>query len=190
MKCMYCREESPKATFSGREHVVPQSFGTFDEGNFTLHDKVCDSCNSYFANNLDLVMARDSYEGISRLPHGIIDPSEYKHLGKRSTVVFQQRGGAFENAYCYQEYDESLRKVGSSPTSSDRLQDQGSGEVGILPRWEVSRPGRLSRGKVRPFFAQCLPRVGHGQRGSDASSFETRPNIQSLGHCARSGRGP
>lgn len=126
MKCMYCREESPKATFSGREHVVPQSFGTFDERNFTLHDKVCDSCNSYFAKNLDLVMARDSYEGISRLAHGIIEPSEYKHLGNRSTVVFQQRGGVFEGAYCYQEYNESLGKVVARPLPQIGFKIKGS----------------------------------------------------------------
>ena len=65
MKCIYCLKESSEVSFKSREHVIPQSFGTFGPKTPTL-DCVCDSCNSFFGQELDQVFARDSWEGITR----------------------------------------------------------------------------------------------------------------------------
>jgi hypothetical protein len=65
-ECIYCGSTTPP---QGREHVIPQAFGMF-ENNWTL-DCVCDECNSYFAKELDLPFARDSAEAHLRLHHGL-----------------------------------------------------------------------------------------------------------------------
>jgi hypothetical protein len=68
--CIYCRQTGP-ARFRGVEHVLPQSFGTFAGETPTL-DCVCDDCNAYFGRHLDQLLARDTYEGISRYTRGIL----------------------------------------------------------------------------------------------------------------------
>ena len=58
-----------------REHVLPQSFGKF-ENNLVLNNKVCAACNAYFSAELDELLARDSMEGLARYQHGLKDPAE------------------------------------------------------------------------------------------------------------------
>jgi hypothetical protein len=60
--CIYCLQDQSQAFFTKVEHVVPQSFGRF-ENNFTLHGTVCDECNKYFGDNLEIALGRDTYEG-------------------------------------------------------------------------------------------------------------------------------
>jgi HNH endonuclease len=66
--CVYCGNTNP-ADFAGREHVLPQSFGTFGSQTPTLHC-VCDPCNSFFKKDLDQLLARDTLEGITRYKKG------------------------------------------------------------------------------------------------------------------------
>jgi hypothetical protein len=63
-QCIYCLRSD--VTFKEREHVVPESFGTFSSDTFTLHSKVCDECNQYYGDNLDILLARDTREGLKR----------------------------------------------------------------------------------------------------------------------------
>jgi HNH endonuclease len=67
--CIYCR--SSDAEEFPREHVIPQSFGSFDD-NLTL-GCVCGECNSYFAKHLELQFARESAESVARYRHGLRD---------------------------------------------------------------------------------------------------------------------
>jgi hypothetical protein len=60
--CIYCESVEPRV---GREHVIPQGLGTFEQ-NWTLPD-VCDACNSRFGRELDLHLTRDSLEAYLRL---------------------------------------------------------------------------------------------------------------------------
>jgi hypothetical protein len=53
MKCIYCKVEKDAKYFTKVEHVIPQSFGHF-ENNLTLRNVVCDDCNQYFGDNLEL----------------------------------------------------------------------------------------------------------------------------------------
>jgi len=54
MKCVYCVEDKPLSSFTKVEHVMPQSFGLFTN-NLTLVNTVCDDCNQYFGDNLEIV---------------------------------------------------------------------------------------------------------------------------------------
>ncbi len=62
-RCIYClRNEGPYST----EHVIPEAFGLYGSNTMVLNDAVCDKCNQDFGRTLDLVLARDSYEGLLR----------------------------------------------------------------------------------------------------------------------------
>lgn len=67
--CIYCKTNDQSA-FRGVEHLIPQSFGKFSSETPTLKC-VCDECNSFFAKELDQVLARDSWEGVNRYKKGI-----------------------------------------------------------------------------------------------------------------------
>jgi len=65
MKCIYCLEDKPSDSFKKTEHVLPQSFGKF-KNNLTLNKIVCDTCNQYFGDNLELPLGRETLEGMAR----------------------------------------------------------------------------------------------------------------------------
>ncbi len=85
MKCIYCCAEKRTEEFTKREHVIPQAFGKF-KNNLTLIKKVCDDCNQYFGDTLEIALARDTPEGIMRFVHGIKEPNEYKTIGKKTRL--------------------------------------------------------------------------------------------------------
>ena len=62
--CIYCSQTDP-SRFRGVEHVIPQGFGRFGSEMPTL-DCVCDDCNAFFGRELDQLLARETYEGVSR----------------------------------------------------------------------------------------------------------------------------
>jgi hypothetical protein len=66
--CIYCPQTDP-SRFRGVEHVIPQGFGRFGSETPTL-DCVCDDCNAYFGREFDQLLARDTYEGVSRYSRG------------------------------------------------------------------------------------------------------------------------
>lgn len=103
IKCIYCQKQKPIEEFSRREHVLPESFGAFKD-NFLLKKTVCDDCNKFFGDNLELNLGRDSIEGILRFEYGKKPAKEYKSLGRRSGMLLQVGDGPFEGAYVYFEY--------------------------------------------------------------------------------------
>lgn len=108
--CVYCLEEKTDENFRKAEHVLPQSFGTF-ENNFTLHRTVCDDCNQYFGNHLELALARDTFEGHSRFTFGVKDPEEFHPFGRRSRIVIKVMEGPFEGAYAHREYSAEVEEI-------------------------------------------------------------------------------
>lgn len=90
--CIYCRNDDDTVSFTGREHVVPQSFGRFHPDGLVLNC-VCDACNQFLGQTLDLRLGRDSREGLARFDHGIKSPDEYRSLGRRSSVSTQLKEG-------------------------------------------------------------------------------------------------
>ena len=50
---------------------MSQCLGRFSPDNLILYWSVCDDCNQYFGDKLELFLGRDSYESIERRKHGI-----------------------------------------------------------------------------------------------------------------------
>lgn len=114
MKCIYCLQDKPLSSFTKTEHIIPQSFGVF-ENNFTLNKIVCDNCNKFFGDNLEIALARDSIEGLQRFDHNIKKPSEFKTIGKSSRLEMKMPDGEFKGAYCYPQYSHEAQRVLSYP---------------------------------------------------------------------------
>ncbi len=110
MKCIYCLEDKPKSFFKKTEHVLPQSFGKF-KNNLTLNKIVCDECNEYFGNHLEILLGRDTLEGMSRFEHKVKNKHEFKSPGKKSRINIKVDEGPFKGAYAYQEYSDSEDKI-------------------------------------------------------------------------------
>jgi hypothetical protein len=96
--CIYCKEDKPSTSFRKAEHVLPKSFGGF-KNNLTLNGVVCDDCNSYFGNELETYLARDTPDGLNRFRLGYRDPKDYKSLGKRSSLAHKADSGIYKDAH-------------------------------------------------------------------------------------------
>ncbi len=121
-KCCYCGETKPLKEFN-RGHVIPQAFGKF-ENNLVLHDIECEDCNKFSGNKLELVLARDSKEGLDRFEHGLVEPrKDGRRLGKRFSFTIQ---GRFEGA--------SLEIDPDAPSNELRLRPVR--EIGFGPNWD------------------------------------------------------
>jgi hypothetical protein len=119
MKCIYCLENKPEDSFTKAEHVIPQSFGSFQD-NFTLnqpHNKtVCNDCNQYFGDNLEIALARDTVEGLSRYEHGIRSPKDFKSVGKESRLQHKKVAkGILKGVFVYLAYSQELNQVIQKP---------------------------------------------------------------------------
>jgi hypothetical protein len=88
--CIYCGSTQPPTK---REHVMSRALGTFEQ-NWTL-DCVCDDCNKYFADNLELALGRDSREAIFRLELGLKSVSGAKELLNRRVKTSLADPGQF-----------------------------------------------------------------------------------------------
>lgn len=71
MHCIYCKEDKTLSSYKKREHVIPQAFGRFIPDNLVLKKCVCDECNQFFGDKIELFLGRDSFESIERLKHGM-----------------------------------------------------------------------------------------------------------------------
>ena len=82
MKCIYCLEGKPSDCYKKAEHVLPQSFGKL-KNNLTLNinndlklnEVVCDDCNDFFGKNIEILLCRDTYEGMASFVHDRIGGS-------------------------------------------------------------------------------------------------------------------
>lgn len=93
MKCIYCLEDKDECLFDHTEHVIPRCFGVF-ENNLTLNQLVCDDCNQYFGDNLEIAQGRDSLEAIARFNFGKSPKSKpiYKRLKFRIDNIKNYKG--------------------------------------------------------------------------------------------------
>jgi hypothetical protein len=94
--CVYCGNTNP-TEFIAREHVLPQSFGTFGPQTPTLHC-VCDRCNSFFNKELDQLMARETLEGITRYKKGIFSREVRAQKEMRFSLAEDGEAGPFGGA--------------------------------------------------------------------------------------------
>lgn|SRR3989338_4761748 len=88
IKCIYCLNVKPKLDFN-REHVIPEALGKF-QNNLVLHETVCSDCNKYFGDNLEIILNRDTAEGVYRYKFGIKPKEEPTH--RRISFRIAERG--------------------------------------------------------------------------------------------------
>jgi hypothetical protein len=77
--CIYCRSSNSGVRFS-REHVVPYAFCAGFRNVLVLHEAVCVECNQFFGDTIDLVLARDSAEGLARYRWQVKPTAEVTHF--------------------------------------------------------------------------------------------------------------
>ena len=127
MKCIYCRLNKPSEEFRKREHVIPASFGRF-ESNLVLRNRVCDSCNQFFGDNLEIHLACDTYEGLYRFESGIKTPKEYRGMGKSASLVIRIQEGLFRNAYAFVGNVSETSQLGLRPVEQIGLRKRDAEE--------------------------------------------------------------
>lgn len=110
MRCIYCLKDKTKNSFKKTEHVLPQAFGKF-KNNLTIKKIVCDECNKYFGDNLELHLSRDTIEGIKRFNYNIKKQHEFKSTGKQSRLSIKVNEGPFKGAYAYRDYSELEERI-------------------------------------------------------------------------------
>jgi hypothetical protein len=91
--CIYCPQTDP-IRFRGVEHVIPQGFGRFGSETPTL-DCVCDDCNAHFGRELDQLLARETYEGVSRYSRGQFSGEARPQKRLRMTLADTVEAGNF-----------------------------------------------------------------------------------------------
>jgi hypothetical protein len=120
--CIYCKKQN--VPFD-REHVIPEAFGTF-ENNFVLHDAVCLGCNKYFGDKLDLILSRDSGEGLLRLRYDVKPLSEAKGLRNTRVRVKVNVAGPWYGAQIILKSDPTGAKLESELLPQVGFRNQGA----------------------------------------------------------------
>lgn len=138
-QCIYCQKDKPEPAYEKAEHVIPQSFGRFSN-NFTLRHLVCDECNQFFGDNLELALARDTLEGQSRADFGVKKAEDFKSPGRQSRVRIKIAEGNFKGAYAFRDYSEADGKVTLQPVPQIGFRQRDSGEYRYFPLSEL--PGK------------------------------------------------
>lgn len=127
MKCIYCLKDQPDSSFRKTEHVLSQSFGKF-KNNFTLNKTVCDTCNQYFGDNLEIHLARETIEGMKRFDHNLKKAKQYKTPGKKSKLTIKIVEGPFKGAYAFREYSSVENEIILKPADQIGFKKSGKNE--------------------------------------------------------------
>lgn len=100
MKCIYCLQDKRPNRYEKREHVISQCLGCFSPDNLILYNCVCDDCNQYFGDKLELFLGRDSFESIARRRHGIEpkNPLRNRRRVKSRIINGEWKGAIVEDA--------------------------------------------------------------------------------------------
>lgn len=85
--------------FARPEHVIPRAFGRF-EHNLTIFS-VCEACNQWFGNNLEVSFNRNSGEGLMRLLSGVKPAHEAGQIGGDRLSIAAGDGVRFAGAKSY-----------------------------------------------------------------------------------------
>jgi len=92
IKCIYCLKDKSSNQYQKREHVMPQCYGTFTPNNLVLSKTVCDECNQYFGEKIELYLGRDTIEGVMRYKYGI-KPGKLPKRHERLKFKIHEEGG-------------------------------------------------------------------------------------------------
>jgi HNH endonuclease len=181
-RCIYCLEDKSEEHYRKAEHVVPQSFGRF-QNNFTLHRTVCDSCNQFFGDTLELSLARDTMEGHARVDHGLQKPTAFKTIRRDSRLSFRIAEGAYAGCHAYRVYSSEEGKVILLPYPQIGfwLSSKNAYEFyridDIPPRAELDRMGFDSRHPKAIFGVEIDPDTMTAKLAERAISFHVKGEI-------------
>ncbi len=132
VECIYRRQWKDDGAYTEVEHVLPQSFGRF-QNNFTLIRMVCDECNQFFGNHLELNLARDTVEGQSRVDLFVRRPEEFRSPGRRSRMKIRIAEGPLKGAYAYRHYSEDAGAVELVPVPQVLFRQRSRDEYMYFP---------------------------------------------------------
>jgi HNH endonuclease len=118
--CIYCGSTRPATK---REHVMSRALGMFEQ-NWTL-DCVCDECNQYFADNLELPLGRDSREAVFRIDLGIRPPTAVAKMLNRRVKTSLRDPGQFDGIRVLMSTSEDGTEVVPMPVPQVGFRRQG-----------------------------------------------------------------
>jgi hypothetical protein len=99
-ECIYCRAFTEAVAFARPEHVIPRAFGHF-EANLTIFC-VCQECNQWFGDHLEVSFNRNSGEALMRLMSGVKPHSEAAEVrGHRIEITAGEGSMRFPGAKSY-----------------------------------------------------------------------------------------
>lgn len=127
IKCIYCQEIKSAYSYKKAEHVLPQSFGRFRD-NLTLNNIVCDDCNQYFGDQLEIDLARDTFEGLQRFNFDVKRPAEFKSFGQGSRIVIRVTDHPFKGVLAYREYSPENNRIELRPMAQVGFKRNDSNE--------------------------------------------------------------
>lgn len=127
IKCIYCQEVKSVGSYKKAEHVLPQSFGRFKD-NLTLNNIVCDDCNQYFGDKLEIDLARDTFEGLQRFNFDVKKPAEFKTFGQGSRMVIRVTDYPFKGVFAYREYSPENNRIQLKPIAQAGFKRKDSNE--------------------------------------------------------------
>ena len=136
IECIYCREKQPASAYAKAEHVIPQSFGKF-RNNLTLRHLVCDTCNQFFGDNIELALARDTLEGQSRVDFGVKKAEDFASPGQQGRISIEIAEGEFKGAYAFRDYSETESSVTLQPVPQVGFRQRESTEYKYFPLDEL-----------------------------------------------------
>ena len=147
--CIYC---SASGVRFNRDHVIPEAFGKF-ENNFVL-TCVCESCNKFFGDELELVLGRNSREAILRLHHGVKSPAGAAQLKYENAELTVDESGPWRGARIILTADPSGTKLDTRPFPQVGFRNEGQTDwkwvsENDLDNRSVADPYRDSRSQVQ-----------------------------------------
>jgi hypothetical protein len=165
-KCIYCHEAKDAGAFN-REHALPEAFGTF-ENNMVLQHVVCEACNTYVANHLDVRLARDSIEGLDRYEHKVKQPKEKTSFGRAGLLrAHVDDGGFYQGAQVWWGPSDDSKSLVLRPVPQFGVSDESGKQVWfeadkLAAKSELEGFGRGMPLTVKPFgidFAEAEVRL-------------------------------
>jgi hypothetical protein len=166
-ECIYCRSiTSP----TKREHVMSQALGTFEQ-NWTL-DCVCDECNKFFADNLELALGRDSREALLRIELGLKPASGASELLNRRIRTTLQDPGQFDGIRLVIRPTEDLSEVVPVPVPQVGLRLDGQEWCFLIER-------ELTEENLARFRGETTVQIRIHGVGEDCSRLRMR--LEELG---------
>ena len=155
IECIYCREKQLASAYRKAEHVIPQSFGKF-RNNLTLRHLVCDACNQFFGDNVELALARDTLEGQSRVDFGVKKDEDFASPGRQSRISIEIAEGEFKGASAFRDYSEMESGVTLQPDPQVGFRQRESTEYKYFPLDELPDKKQLVELGLDPKYIRAV----------------------------------